>query len=59
MSKYSRQYVADVVMSEGLGYAIQHYMPSASIEDEQLAFFWKQASEALDAIDQILEPYYD
>jgi hypothetical protein len=48
--KYSIEQVADIVESEGLGYAIQHYMSADSIEDEDLARLWRIAKEALDQI---------
>ena len=57
--KESIESVAQAVNSEGLGYAIQHYLSWQSIEDKQLAKLWKQANEAMDKIDDILGEYYE
>lgn len=52
--KYTTEQVADIVASEGLGYAVQHYMGADSIEDLRLAGLWSTARTALDAIDAML-----
>lgn len=49
--------VADIVSSEGLDYAILHYMSSEEIEDEALSSLWEQAKTVLSEINAILEPY--
>ncbi|MEI2465168.1 hypothetical protein [Niallia taxi] len=55
--KYSIQDVADIVDSEGLGYAITGYLSSANIEDDNLRELWIKAAEVLDKIEKTLEPY--
>ena len=52
--KYSIEQVADIVHSEGLGYAVMDYMSADSIEDPDLARLWRIAKEALDGITEIL-----
>lgn len=54
-SKYTIADVADIVESEGLGYAVMDYMSAEKIEDEDLARLWRIAKEALDGIDAILD----
>lgn len=58
MKKYTLQEVADIVDTEGLGYAITDYTGSDSIEDEELSKLWKEAEEVLGKINKILEPYF-
>jgi hypothetical protein len=53
--KYSLIQVKSIVEQEGIGYAVQSYMGHENIEDEKLAFLWKQAKEALDGIEKILD----
>jgi hypothetical protein len=53
--KYSLTQVKSIVEQEGIGYAVQSYMGYENIEDERLAFLWKQAKEALDGIEKILD----
>ena len=53
-AKKSNQQVADIVESEGLGYAVQHYMGADAIKDPKLAALWKTAKDALDAIEAML-----
>jgi len=50
--------VADIVDSEGLGYAIVDYMNGDEIEDQELRDLWKQASPILARIQEIISPYY-
>lgn len=57
MKKYSLEELAQVVESEGLGYAIQHYLDAERIEDPEMAALWKQCAELMDQIDKKLEPY--
>jgi hypothetical protein len=57
MSKYSVQEVAEIVESEGLGYAITGYLDADKIEDETLRELWKQAADILGKIEKIIEPY--
>lgn len=54
MKKYTIKQVAQIVESEGLDYAIQHYMGSDRIADADLAAAWDHASEALAAVEEIL-----
>lgn len=53
--KYTNLQVYDIVESEGLGYAVQFYMDDKSIADKELAGYWKQAKEAMDNIQSILD----
>ena len=55
--KLTIEEVADIVEGEGLGYAVTDYMNSDSIEDEELAKLWEEASIAMRKIQEILEPY--
>lgn len=55
-SKMTNEEVAAVVDSEGLGYAIEHYMSADSIEDPVLAARWCAAKEALSAVRDCLMP---
>lgn len=57
MENLSLQDVAEIVESEGLGYAVTGYMSHESIADKDLKELWKQASEILSKIENILEPY--
>jgi hypothetical protein len=50
--------VAQIVNSEGIGYAVQDYMSGEWIENPELAELWDRASDLLDKIDAILKPYY-
>lgn len=60
MSKLTKAEVAMIVDSEGLGYAVSHYLsPSlvARIEDTRLRLLWTEAAERLQEIESILEDY--
>lgn len=46
--------VRDVVETEGLDYAVVHYLGAESIEDEDLRRVWQEAHDALGAINAIL-----
>ena len=46
--------VANIVNSEGLGYAIQSYLSSERIADKALREEWQKAYEAMDKIEKIL-----
>lgn len=52
--KYTDEKVAQIVESEGLGYAVQHYLSSNSIENPGLAKAWGEAKVALDKIKSML-----
>lgn len=53
---YSFDDVLIVVESEGLGYAVQHYMGEASInpKERKLRKLWKAAREALEELNEYL-----
>lgn len=53
MAKRTIKEVADTCMSEGLGYAVQHYLDHEAIEDQKLAKLWREASEALALIEAL------
>lgn len=57
MSKVTKEELAQIVDSEGLGYAVQHYLSADKIEDEELSRLWKEAGELLNKIDNILEDF--
>lgn len=57
-TKYTTEQVAGIVDCEGLGYAVTDYLGADSIEDPELARLWRQAKEALDEINEILEEAY-
>ena len=52
---YSIDDIRGVVESEGLGYAVQHYLSADSIEDEKLKELWKKAADYLNYIDDYLD----
>jgi hypothetical protein len=47
--------VANIVDSEGLGYAIQSYLSAENIEDEELRTMWEDAATLLNNIEAYLE----
>lgn len=59
MKKYTLQDVADIVQSEGLGYAIHSYLSHDRIEDEELAKLWRDCSDLMDKIKAKLENYLE
>jgi hypothetical protein len=59
MKKMKLKEVAEVVNNEGLGYAVQHYLDSAQIEDPELAKQWGKARAALDIIEMTLQDYLE
>ena len=54
VKKYSDKQVADIIICEGLGYAVQHYLGADSIKNRELAAAWGRAKEALSEIEAIL-----
>ena len=52
--KYNDSQVADIIINEGLGYAVQHYLPADQIKNPELAKLWQQAEDALNSIEEIL-----
>lgn len=54
MSKYSLEDMAEIIDSEGLGYAIEDYVNSEDIEDPRLVDLWDQATVTLAAIRHLL-----
>ncbi|ATF13531.1 hypothetical protein A616_16575 [Brevibacillus brevis X23] len=59
MKKYSIKQVAEIVDSEGLGYAIQSYLNHENVEDEELAAMWKECGELMARIYSKLEDYLE
>lgn len=53
----TNEQVASIVDSEGLDYAILHYMKAENIKDDELRSAWNKAHGALNEIQSILEPY--
>jgi hypothetical protein len=54
---YTIEQVANIVDSNGLDYAIMHYMKAESIKDDELRSAWNKAHGALSEIERILEPF--
>lgn len=52
--KWTREKVAELVESEGLGYAVTDYLSHEDIEDPGLAKLWAQAEATLGLIDKML-----
>jgi hypothetical protein len=57
MSKWTNQEIAEKMEIEGLGYLIQHYISSESIEDEWLAAKWKKCEKLFNEIQNYLSKY--
>lgn len=55
--KEDMNYVLDTIENEGLGYAVQHYLPASHIADPILADMWDAASSLLDAIEAYVEKW--
>lgn len=53
-SKYNNTVVGGIVENEGLGYAVQHYMPHTVIKDQEIAQRWKAAADAMNELDRYL-----
>lgn len=53
--KMKTEDIAYIVESEGLDYAILHYLDADAIEDGALAKLWKQAGHLLEQIEEMLE----
>jgi hypothetical protein len=49
--KVSVEDVKFIIENEGIGYAIQHYLPYGDIEDNQLSLMWKNAEQILNSIE--------
>ena len=49
-----KQEVAQVIASEGIGYAVTKYMSADSIADPKLKKMWANAATALNAIEDYL-----
>jgi len=56
--RVSMEKLAHIIDSEGMDYAIQHYLSSDRVPKE-LESWWIQAESALNAIDAALAPYRD
>jgi hypothetical protein len=57
--KLSVSEIAHVIESEGLGYAIQSYLSSSQIKDDDLADMWERASDLLKEITEYVEDNSD
>lgn len=55
--KRSNKQVNSIVESEGLGYAVEHYLDANSIADPELSKLWATAADALKKISTILEQF--
>ena len=52
--KKTSEQVAQIVESEGLGYAIQSYLSPNEIKDKELADLWREAAEIMNEIEAYL-----
>lgn len=52
--RYTNKEVGDMVESEGLAYAIQHYCSASRIADPNVATKWAVAKIALDNLENYL-----
>lgn len=52
---YSVADVGEIVQAEGLGEAVQNFVDADNIEDPDLQHLFKEAKEALDAIESFLD----
>ena len=59
MNKLTNEEIGSTVSSEGIGYAIEYQINSNEIEDNELKKWWKQAEEAIDKINELLEDYIE
>ena len=48
--RYSTEDVYDTIMSEGLGYSIEHHIAFHEIDDAELSRLWQQAEKSLSDI---------
>lgn len=53
----TNEQIANIVDSNGLDYAIMHYMKAENIKDDELRSAWNSARAALIEIERILEPF--
>ncbi len=53
--EFTNERLVDIVDSEGLGYAIQHYVSPEAIDDKALRALWEKAARAMNAIDALLD----
>lgn len=53
--KKSVDQVAEIIETEGLGYAIQHYLSPENIADKKLADMWQRAAALLKEIERYVE----
>lgn len=56
---FNNEEVADIIMNEGIGYAVMDYLNPDSIEDEELRRMFIIAYSALNEIEVKLEEYLD
>lgn len=59
MDELTIQEVAQIVASEGLGYAVGEYLNSDSIQDADLRELWENAQVSLNELDVFLTPHYE
>lgn len=55
MKKKTIEEVGVIVGTEGLGYALQDYLNSQNIENEELSILWRQAQEAMNKVENFLK----
>lgn len=53
--KLSLEEVKDIVESEGLGYAVLHYLRASRIKDAVLKELWYEAYRAMSKLEEFLE----
>jgi hypothetical protein len=59
MAKLTLKQVAAIVEAEDLGYALQYYMTEENIADPKLKKIWKETADGMNAIDKMLDEYYN
>lgn len=52
--KYSNKEARDIIESEGVGYAVQHYISGDSFKDKKTAELWNKAEAALNELEEHL-----
>lgn len=52
---YTIEEVVEIIDSDGLGHAVQHFIDADQIEDERLKILWQDARFSLDALDSFLD----
>lgn len=57
--KYTNEELARVIENEGLGDTVQSYTSSEKCADPETAKLFKSATDAMNALDEHMESYYE